>query len=100
MCFGYESYRTQIPTNTIRSEGNTAIAVASSGIAATLLNSGRTAHSTFKIPINVDKDTYCNIPKNSALACQIQEAKILIWDEAPMQHRHAFEAVDRTLRDL
>jgi len=86
--------------NTIRSQGNIAIAVASSGIAATLLHSGQTAHSTFKIPISIDKDSYCNIPKNSHLAVRIQKAKILIWDEAPMQHRHAFEAVDRTLRDI
>ena len=86
--------------NTIRGSGNKAIAVASSGIAATLLNSGRTAHSTLKIPIAIDKDSYCNIPKSSSLARQIQQAKILIWDEAPMQHRHAFEAVDRTLRDI
>jgi uncharacterized protein with FMN-binding domain len=27
-------------------------------------------------------------------------AKIFIWDEAPMMHRFAFEAVDRTLRDI
>jgi len=86
--------------NTIRGEGNIAIAVASSGIAATLLNSGRTTHSAFKISIDIDKDSYCNIPKNSLLAKQIQNAKILIWDEAPMQHWHAFEAVDRTLRDI
>ncbi|XP_010436558.1 PREDICTED: uncharacterized protein LOC104720335 [Camelina sativa] len=27
-------------------------------------------------------------------------ADLIIWDEAPMSHRHAFEALDRTLRDL
>ena len=86
--------------NTIRAEGDIAIAVASSGIAATLLNAGRTAHSTLKIPISIDKDSYCNIPKDSPLEQQIQQTKILIWDEAPMQHRHAFEAVDRTIRDI
>ncbi|KAG3173097.1 hypothetical protein C6341_g10140 [Phytophthora cactorum] len=30
----------------------------------------------------------------------IQKANLVIWDEAPMAHRHAFEAVDRSLRDL
>ena len=25
---------------------------------------------------------------------------MIIWDEAPMTHRFAFEAVDRTLRDI
>ncbi|KAF7801739.1 ATP-dependent DNA helicase PIF1-like [Senna tora] len=26
--------------------------------------------------------------------------KLIIWDEAPMAHRHCFEALDRTLRDI
>jgi hypothetical protein len=34
------------------------------------------------------------------LALLIQHADLIIWDEAPMVHRHAFEAVDRSLRDL
>jgi len=34
------------------------------------------------------------------LASLLQVARLIIWDEAPMLHRHAFEAVDRTLRDL
>jgi hypothetical protein len=37
----------------IRSSDKVALAVASSGIAATLLSGGRTAHSTFKFPLNV-----------------------------------------------
>nr|GFB84396.1 hypothetical protein [Tanacetum cinerariifolium] len=27
-------------------------------------------------------------------------ASLIIWDEAPLQHRHAFEAVDQTFRDI
>ncbi len=27
-------------------------------------------------------------------------AEIILWDEAPMTHRHAYEALDRTLRDI
>jgi hypothetical protein len=37
----------------IRSSGKVALAVASSGIAATLLSGGRIAHSTFKLPLNI-----------------------------------------------
>ncbi|GBP82438.1 hypothetical protein EVAR_51480_1 [Eumeta japonica] len=37
----------------VRSLGKLALAVASSGIAATLLAGGRTAHSTFKLPLTV-----------------------------------------------
>ncbi|GBP83811.1 hypothetical protein EVAR_56994_1 [Eumeta japonica] len=38
---------------TIRSEQNIALALASSGIAATLLEGGRTAHSALKLTLNV-----------------------------------------------
>ncbi|KAE9542286.1 hypothetical protein AGLY_003413 [Aphis glycines] len=41
----------------IRSSGKVALAVASSGIAANLLSGGRTAHLTFKLPLNVLFDT-------------------------------------------
>ena len=37
------------------------IAVASSGIAATLLLNCRTAHSIFKIPIQLNEDSICSI---------------------------------------
>jgi hypothetical protein len=30
----------------------------------------------------------------------VRKANLIIWDEAPMMHRQAFETVDRTLRDL
>jgi len=30
----------------------------------------------------------------------IKKAEIILWDEAPMTHRHAYEALDRSLRDI
>jgi hypothetical protein len=30
----------------------------------------------------------------------VRKVDLIIWDEAPMMHRRAFEAVDWTLRDL
>ena len=76
------------------------IAVASSGIAALILHGGRTAHSTFKVPLKIHSDSTCNIPTTSDLATRICNAAVIIWDEAPMMHRHLFEAVDRTFRDV
>ncbi|GMF38700.1 unnamed protein product [Phytophthora fragariaefolia] len=61
---------------------------------------GRTAHSTFKIPLKLDKKSVCSIHKQSKLKKLFQEASLIIWDAAPMTHRHAFEAVDRSLRDV
>jgi ATP-dependent DNA helicase PIF1 len=83
-----------------RANGHIAIAVASSGIAAVLLDGGTTAHSRFKIPIEIHAESTCNIPAQGHLAELIREAKLVFWDEAPMQHRHCMEAVDRTFRDI
>jgi hypothetical protein len=84
----------------VRSTGDIALAVAASGIAALLLDGGRTAHSRFKIPINIQSDSCCPISAQSDLAKLIQQTKVVIWDEAPMQHRHLSEAVNRTLQDI
>ncbi|XP_019162491.1 PREDICTED: uncharacterized protein LOC109158985 [Ipomoea nil] len=84
----------------LRSKGEVVLNVASSGIASLLLPGGRTAHSRFAIPISVNEDSTCNIKQGSALAELIIKAKLIIWDEAPMMHKHCFEALDRTMRDL
>lgn len=84
----------------VRSKGNVALAVASSGIAALLLTGGRTVHSRFRLPLQLEETTMCKISKQSNLAALIRESKIIIWDEAPMCHRYAFEAINRTLQDI
>lgn len=86
--------------NNIRAQGKIALAVASSGIAALLLPGGRTSHSRFKIPLNIQEHPVCAIKKNTHLAHLIQQTSLIIWDEAPVNHRHCFEALDRTLRDI
>jgi hypothetical protein len=84
----------------IRSEGRIALTVASSGIAATLPDGGTTAHSRFKIPIDIQVDSTCNIPARSPLAALIRDSALIFWDEAVMQHQHVFEAVDRIFQDI
>ena len=83
----------------VRAQGKIALCMASSGIAALLLDGGRTAHSTFKIPIEIDEASTCNISRGSDVHQLLEQTSIIIWDEVPMQHRHATDAVDRTLRD-
>ena len=84
----------------VRSRHKIALSVASSGIAAELLEGGRTAHSRFKIPIPILPTSTCNISRQSDLAELIRQSSIIIWDEAPMLHRFVFECVHRTLCDL
>jgi hypothetical protein len=74
--------------------------VASSGIASLLLPGGRTAHSQFAIPLLLSKESTCRIDKGSNKAELLLMSSIIIWDEAPMINRWAFEAFDRTLRDI
>lgn len=84
----------------IRRKGDIVLNVASSGIASLLMTGGRTAHSRFKIPINIDEDSTCSINPQSDLAALMRKCKLIIWDEAPMTHRHCFEALDKSLRDI
>ncbi|KAF7807998.1 putative PIF1 DNA helicase/replication protein A1-like protein [Senna tora] len=87
-------------TNEQRSKGEIVLAVASSGIASQLIPGGRTAHSRFAIPLNIDGNSTCHIVQGSDLVELMVHTKLIIWDEAPMAHRHCFEALDRTLRDI
>ncbi|KAF8113262.1 hypothetical protein N665_0053s0013 [Sinapis alba] len=84
----------------LRSQGKIVLPVASSGIAAILLPNGRTAHSRFKIPIDLHQDSMCNISRGTMLSELLEKTDLIIWDEAPMCHRFAFEALDKTLRDI
>uniref|UniRef100_A0A0D3BIS7 ATP-dependent DNA helicase n=1 Tax=Brassica oleracea var. oleracea TaxID=109376 RepID=A0A0D3BIS7_BRAOL len=84
----------------LRSRKQIVLPVASSGIAALLLPNGRTAHSRFNIPLKLDEDKLCNIKLGTMLAELIEKTDLIIWDEAPMTHNHAFEALDKTLKDI
>ncbi|XP_072084498.1 uncharacterized protein [Arachis hypogaea] len=70
------------------------------GIAATLLSGGRTTHSRFKIPINAEPSSMCNISKQSDFAKLIRQTTTIIWDEASMANKEIMESLDRTLRDI
>ena len=83
-----------------RRMGKKCIATASSGIAATLVRGGRTAHSTFRIPIPILRTSTCSMKANSKLGQLILATELLIRDEALMAHSHNILAVDRMMRDI
>ncbi len=58
------------------------------------------AHSYLKIPIVLNHMSFYYIRKQDDLAALIRQTKLILWDEAPMINKLAFEVVDRTLRDL
>ena len=58
----------------IRSQGRVALATAVSGIAATLLDNGRTIHSRCKIPLKIDENSTCNMTKRDPSGKLFQKA--------------------------
>ncbi|GBP33235.1 hypothetical protein EVAR_5188_1 [Eumeta japonica] len=76
----------------VQADSQIVLAVVSSGIAATLLEGERTAHSAFKLPLI--NDPTCNISKKSSMAKALQNCKIIIWDECAMAHKRTLEALD------
>ncbi|VDN04330.1 unnamed protein product, partial [Onchocerca ochengi] len=87
---------------TIRFQNGIALALASSGISATLLPGGRTAHSALKLPLNTNliETPTRNISKTSGMGEVLQKCKLIVWDECTVAHKTSIEALDRSLQDL
>ena len=83
-----------------REDKKIVLMVASRSIASLLLPGGRIAHSKFKILVPTFEDSTCNIHQGSELAKLLNEASLVIWDEAPMAHKFCFEALDKSLTDI
>ena len=76
------------------------LCVASSGIAALLLDRGRISYSHFKIPLSIHEDSVAGLKCNSYMFPVLQQTKVIIWDEVSMQYKYDIDAVDQYLRDL
>jgi hypothetical protein len=68
--------------------------VAAFGVAALLLKDGQTAHSVFKISIDLEAGIECTF----AVAAALAQVDLILWDEIVMMHRYGIEAVDLSLR--
>lgn len=97
-----KTFVTNLLLANVRKQNKIAVAVASSGIAATLLPGGRTAHSTFKLPLDLaaNDEAVCKINKNSGMGEVLKRCQLIVWDECTMAHRRALEALNKTLQDL
>ncbi|XP_076034571.1 uncharacterized protein LOC143021164 [Oratosquilla oratoria] len=75
-----KSFLLNLLLDTVRSRGQRALAVASSGIAATVLHGGRTAHNMFKIPLMEHNEVKtCSIKHNSELARLLLMTSLIVW---------------------
>ena len=85
----------------VRGKGNVALACAWSGVAATLLEGGRTCHSTFGFPVPMPRENVpSSISAQSGRADVLRQAAFIVWDEAPMSPSEAVIAADTLLQDF
>lgn len=84
----------------LKSENKKFIATATTGIASLLIPEGRTAHSTFGIPLSLHESSTSSIKMQSQKASDLREAKLIIVDEVSMLSSHALTVIDRLLRDI
>ena len=75
-------------------------AVASTGIAALLLQCATTVHSGFKVPLLCMPDSSCSVSGRSGKGKLLAQANAILWDEAPMSGKDVVNCVDRLLRAL
>ncbi|PWZ23284.1 ATP-dependent DNA helicase PIF1 [Zea mays] len=95
-----KTYLYRVLLATLRSQGKIAVATATSGVAASIMPRGRTAHSLFKIPLTIDDGAVCSFTKQSGTAKFLWKASLIIWDKASMTKRQAVEALDNSMRDI
>ena len=85
-------------TWSLRAQGHIVLNVAASALAATLLPTGSTAHSTFRIPIPTTSASYCGV-KNAEREL-IRQCKCICYDEVSMVGKEVADCLNRFLQDI
>ena len=82
----------------LRQQSRIVLNVAASALAASVLTGGRTAHSTFRIPIPASSSSLCGV--TGAERQLIREAAIIFYDEISMVSVDVANTLDRSLREI
>uniref|UniRef100_A0A914PGD5 ATP-dependent DNA helicase n=1 Tax=Panagrolaimus davidi TaxID=227884 RepID=A0A914PGD5_9BILA len=83
-----------------KAHGVNPMVCASTGIAATLLTGGQTAHSAFCIPKSMDSETPVRIQGETKRGEQLQNTELIIIDECSMLHKNIIEYINKTMQDM
>ena len=62
----------------VRREGKIAVATVTSGVVASIMPGGRTTHSRFKIPLNIEEGASCSFTKQSGTAKLLRMASLIL----------------------
>jgi len=78
----------------MRSQGRRCIVACYTGIAASLIDGGRTLHNVFKLPVPLLETSVPNIDSQSAHAAWLRQCELIIIDEASMVPAVALSSTD------
>jgi nucleoside-triphosphatase THEP1 len=95
-----KSYLINCLIKNLRIEGIKILAQATTGIAADLLEGGRTVHSRFKLPLFIDKETEIDIKASSKQGQELISCNLIIIDEVSAMGKDTLDCIDRILRKL
>ena len=83
-----------------RAQKKNVACVAQTGIAASLLPLGSTAHRQFKIPLSAEENMHSTMDLESNEAEYIKNLDLVIWDEMTMTDRRILECVHKLMSTL
>ena len=87
--------------NFVRGRGQIALAMASTGIAASIISGGGTVHAKLKMKLYLEEeDIISPMVKEGALKELIKQTKLMIIDEMTMVTRKQVNCIERTLREI
>ncbi len=84
----------------MRSLGFIVVSVASTGMAASLIDGGKTVQCTFSLSLPLVSEIAPKIKKDSEKGKLLINAKLMFWDECTMLPSYAYNSVDILLKDL
>ena len=85
----------------LRSLGFSILTVGTSALSATLYPEGRTAHSTFGVPVREgEAELRSTVNPNSAYARYLSTTDLIVWEELPMANKVVLECVDSLMRSI
>ncbi|XP_073432461.1 ATP-dependent DNA helicase pif1-like [Dendrobates tinctorius] len=92
-----KTYLYEVLMHHVRSLGKVVLPSATTGIAANLLQGGRTMHSFFGIPVPVNEISVSRIKQDTFAGKMLYNANLLILDECTMAPKYALTLIDRLL---
>ncbi|KAJ8976679.1 hypothetical protein NQ317_004763 [Molorchus minor] len=95
-----KSFIFQTLLTVMRGQDTCALALAPTGIAASILKDGRTIHSRFRLPLAINETTTSGVTPRSEDGRLIRSAKLIIIDEISMVTRAIFSIINRALKDI